>query len=349
MGRITIFTATHCLFSLQVKHELTKRNLPFSEVNLTEYPEKRSDVFMLTRRMTTPQVFFNTRYIGGCDATLQLLDEWDHDTRHASPLKKYKSQIARFPDPSNPHLALPESQSMEETSSSESSSLAALPLDSPSVTLELSDGTARTYTVSDLIEELSEVLPLGTLSYHLTSYKNSVTGTAAVAALMKHFQTETREEAEDIGKQLGQHNIIHHVCFEHRFQDTKAYFYRLQAHQTPHILNSLYLVSDEEMHWDNARAEALVERLEVLVGRLERECYALEDGGGIRYSEGIKQKSLFRELEEGICLFQAVEFDTMKPKELLAWGLNVYNIMLKIALFKRGIPKKESTQQIFLR
>ena len=43
MGRITIFTSTHCLFSLQIKHELTKRKLPFSEVNLSEYPEKLAD------------------------------------------------------------------------------------------------------------------------------------------------------------------------------------------------------------------------------------------------------------------------------------------------------------------
>jgi Protein of unknown function, DUF547 len=81
---------------------------------------------------------------------------------------------------------------------------------------------------------------------------------------------------------------------------------------------------------------------------LERECYSFEGAGGIRFSEGINKKS-FRKLEEHICLFQVIELDTMEPKELLAFGLNVYHIMLKFAFFKYGIPKKECTQEIFIR
>jgi glutaredoxin len=347
MGRITVFTTNNCLFSGQVRHELNKRNLPFSVINLSEYPERRWDLFLLTRRMTTPQTFFNTRYIGGCDATLQLLEEWDHDRHFKSPLEKYKAQIQRFPDPSNPQLALPEPpQGMEETSSSESSLTTLSPIDDTAVELQLPHGTTMTYGISELTQELSRVLPLASLPYHLVNYNKSVTGEQAVTALMKHYQTETREEAEAIGKQMGKLNIIHHVAYNHAFQDTGKYYYRLQCHQTPHILNSLHLVEAEKR--DTVKAEALVESLEAILSTLERECYSFNGGGGIRFSEGIHKKP-FRKMEAQICLFQVVDLDTMNHTELLAFGLNVYNIMLKFAFFKYGIPEKERAQEIFMR
>jgi glutaredoxin 3 len=350
MGRITVFTANNCLFSTKIKHELNKRNLPFSEINLSDYPQRRSDLCLLTRRMTIPQAFFNTRYIGGCDATLQLLEEWDHDAHFQNPLEKYKAQIQRFPDPSNPQLTLPEpTYDMGETSSSESSLAALLPFENPVVQLRLSNGTTKTYGITELTRELSRVLPLASLPYHLVNYNKSVTGSQAVSALMKHFQSETREEAEAIGKQLNKMNIIHHVAYDHAFQDTEKYYYRLQCHQTPHIINSLYVVGEGDVEkWDTARAEALVESLEAMLSTLERECYSFEGRGGIRFNEGIHKKS-FCKLEEHICLFQVIELGPMKPKELLAFGLNVYHIMLKFAFFKYGIPMKESTQEIFKR
>lgn len=308
MGRITLFTSDHCVHSLQMKNEMIRRKLPYTEISLTDFPEKRQDLFMLTRRMTTPQAFFNTRYVGGIEATLRLLKEWDRDSHYKSPAKKYEAQIAKFPDPSNPNLAVPtKSDSMKDMTANQTL------LKPITVELKLPSGP-QTYRVSDLQEELTRVLPLSSLPYHLTSYKHSVTGTQATAALKKHFKCDTREEAVEIGKQLNTLGLLWHVCYDHDFQDTAGLYYRLQCHQTPNVVNSLHELKDA-VHNDVPKANGLVECMEALLYKLELECFSLEKGG-IQYSKG-PSCAAFAELQEGLCHFQTVGIDDMEPNQLV--------------------------------
>ena len=320
--------------------------MPYTEISLTKFPDKRAGLFVLTRRSTTPQAFFNTRHVGGYDSTLKELKNWDRDRKFANALEKYNAQIEKFPSPSNPHLAVPVADEAETDAGTISNP--SLPSERKTVQLNLPSGI-QTYTVWALTNWLSSILPLSNLHYHLMTYKQSVTGAQATTALAKHFSC-TREQAEDIGKDLHALGLLHHVTYGHDFMDTPKYYYRLQCHQTPHIINTLYLCDGEdEIGDDTVKTEALVERVERILETITKSCLVPgEKKGGIQYKRAARH-CIFGELQETVCCFQSVTIDHMEPKTLLAFGLNVYNIMLQFAFFKLGLPEKETNQQAFLR
>lgn len=312
MGRITLFTADHCTFSLRVKHELETRGLPYEEISLTRHPDRREDLFGLSRSYTTPQAFFNTRHIGGYDTTLQELKSWDKDKQFKNALEKYKSQIAKYPSPSNPKLALVDENA---TTSVDLSSLA-LVNERKTVQLNLPSGV-KIYTVWELTSLLTSILPLSSLHYHLMTYKKSVTGAQATSALAKHFDC-TREEAESIGRDLHAIGLLHHVTYANPFSDTSKFYYRLQYHQTPHIINTLYLCDGEDaIGDDDVKANALVKRVESMLETITKSCLDPDKKtGGIRYKQGVTH-ALFGELQETLCCFQSVDISHMESQALL--------------------------------
>ena len=109
MGRITIFTAEHCPYCRRVESAFTARGIPYVTISITKYPQKRNDMIVLSQhRSSTPQVFFNTRHVGGMDDTLALLEEWDADPRYKSAYHRFQQEIEQHFDPSNPRFQLPE-------------------------------------------------------------------------------------------------------------------------------------------------------------------------------------------------------------------------------------------------
>lgn len=81
MGRITIFSISSCPHCDRVKSLLKSQDVPYSEINLTDYPHRRADMLALTDAMTVPQVFFNSKHIGGADDTVKLVssENWTHE------------------------------------------------------------------------------------------------------------------------------------------------------------------------------------------------------------------------------------------------------------------------------
>jgi hypothetical protein len=76
MGRITVFVTDANSACNRVIAAFAARKVPISIISLSRHPEKREDMISLCMLNSTPQVFFNTRYIGGAGPTLELLDEW---------------------------------------------------------------------------------------------------------------------------------------------------------------------------------------------------------------------------------------------------------------------------------
>ena len=322
MGRITLFTKERCMFSLRLKHELESRNLPYNEINITRYPSRREDMHVLTLSRTTPQAFFNTRYVGGYDATLKELKHWDKDKHYANALEKYQKQIEGFPDPKNTHLMLPEADEEEkeggtvEIGQSENFYVTSTQNESKTVSLDLPAGP-KIFTIWELTELLIDIFPLSNLHFHLVTYKNSVRGDQATAALAGHFQC-TSEQAVAIGQELLNLGLLHHVTYGHDFSNTRKFYYRLQTHQTPHILNSLYLTGDFfNVGHATEKAEALVLRIARMLEMVTRSCLQVDaKNGGICYKQGSKH-ALFQKIQEDICHLQSVFIDQMEPKTLL--------------------------------
>ena len=65
MSRVTIYTTEPCGFCRVAKSLLTKRGVPFAEVNLAKDPSGRAELVRLTGMMTFPQVVIDGEPIGG--------------------------------------------------------------------------------------------------------------------------------------------------------------------------------------------------------------------------------------------------------------------------------------------
>lgn len=73
-GRVLMFTITGCPFCKRTKALLNDLKIPYVDVNLDRYPERRHEMYDRTGRRTVPQVFFNAHHIGGFDDLKKLVN-----------------------------------------------------------------------------------------------------------------------------------------------------------------------------------------------------------------------------------------------------------------------------------
>jgi glutaredoxin 3 len=71
LSRVTIYTTEPCGFCRVAKALLTKRNVPFAEINLAKDPVGRSELVRITGMMTFPQVVIDDEAIGGYQELVQ--------------------------------------------------------------------------------------------------------------------------------------------------------------------------------------------------------------------------------------------------------------------------------------
>jgi glutaredoxin 3 len=65
MTRLTIYTTEPCGYCRTAKALLTKRGIPYEEINLAKDPSGRAELVKLTGMMTFPQVVIDGEPIGG--------------------------------------------------------------------------------------------------------------------------------------------------------------------------------------------------------------------------------------------------------------------------------------------
>jgi len=328
MGRITIFTIDECRFCIKTKAALTNRDIPYTEINIASHPDKRSDMLALADQLTVPQVFFNEKYIGGADDTIALLERWNEEKSYPTALERYQKEIESQPDPTDPRLAPPSTPPIVVNPPPERT-------DDDKVLLP--DG--QRISVLDLTEKLLKSLPQENLSYLGLVYKNCLKGLTCVASLMETFGIQEKDEAVKFGQLLQQKKILHHVTNDHEFSDS-SYFYRLQPFQTPTILNS-YRIWSDRIDQDHM---ALVTRLAKMMGKITSD--ATDGDGNVDYIKASENEN-YPAFEEAVCEIQGVSMINMDDKMKIAFGINLYNLMIKYAFIKVGIPSSNFQRQKF--
>ena len=73
LGRVLLYTVTGCPFCARAKKLLNDLQVPYVEVNLERYPGRRYEMQERTGRRTVPQIFFNSKHIGGYDELKKLV------------------------------------------------------------------------------------------------------------------------------------------------------------------------------------------------------------------------------------------------------------------------------------
>ena len=73
LGQVLVFSITGCPFCVRTKRLLNDLEVPFVDVNLEKIPERRYEMQEKTGRRTVPQIFFNSKHIGGYDDLRKLV------------------------------------------------------------------------------------------------------------------------------------------------------------------------------------------------------------------------------------------------------------------------------------
>lgn len=102
----------------------------------------------------------------------------------------------------------------------------------------------------------------------------------------------------------------------------KNLYYRLQAYSCPLVLNTFRIWTDRV----DPDSHALLIRLKKLMGKIESDC--TNKDGLLDYEAATKHVN-YDLFEESICELQGVSLNLMVDDEKLAFGINLYNVMIK--------------------
>ena len=410
MGRITVFVTDGNAACTRTIAAFRSRKVPVTIINLSRYPDKRNAMVALCMLQSTPQVFFNTRYVGGADETLALLNEWSsacsesftlnsgasvtskgsshgsqsnkhslgrsstHNSSHSrrsshtnqsaygSVYERYMAEIGNFHDPTDKRLSIP--------------------LDVPPILDEppLPRDPNLEYCIeipgdeSTYLEMTQMFLDLIKHQEHIigaTTYRKSFFGQKVIEVLEGALEINEKK-ALKIASQLLSIGLFHMmdsptstgISF-----DTEA-LYRLQCYHTPSILNSFRTWTESV----DSNPLRLIHHLIMKFNEIEIDA---TDARGILHPSKAKKSNQYTEFEEGICELQGVNLSRMNDRMKIvstymsfylqlymrtrllillfcmhficqkAFGINVYNLMIKYAIIKLGtIPasKKDVTQ-----
>ena len=65
MGRLILYTTRGCPYSIQLKQLFDSKRFPYLEINLSDFPERRAELEILSSGdKTVPRVFFNRKHMG---------------------------------------------------------------------------------------------------------------------------------------------------------------------------------------------------------------------------------------------------------------------------------------------
>ena len=194
-------------------------------------------------------------------------------------------------------------------------------------------------TVLELTERLKKILPRKDVTQLFKTYKNVVKGKHIVQALAKEFGL-TDEQAIAFGQDLQNAHILDHVSEDYDF-DSNDKLYRLQCDHTPHILNTYRVWTDRV----DPNSLALMKRLKKMLGRIEA-AVTNPKTARVDYKAAMTHKDM-PEFEEAVCELQGVDYENMGYDRKLAFSINVYNLMIKYAFMKLGIPTSTSARGSF--
>eukprot|EP00122_Pirum_gemmata_P016276 Pgem_evm1s15212 len=63
MGRVTVFAIDDCPFCIKAKNKLKEKEVQYLEINLSDYPQRRTDMLQMAKLLTVPQIFINEQHI----------------------------------------------------------------------------------------------------------------------------------------------------------------------------------------------------------------------------------------------------------------------------------------------
>lgn len=322
-GRITIFSLDHCPHCKRTKTLFRDLGWEYYEISLTDYPSAKQAMLRLSNRLTVPQVFFNTQHLGGADDVKALASTGDLEQLYQDMLGSEPPTAADFQRPAHAPVA-------QHTRA---------PLTEPQICI---GGRCTTYgAVLEILEACvgngKGQLQIGTHASYGKKYNVTFTGSNLVDVLLSRFNLPGgRAEAVQVATMLLKVQVFSHLSPPHakKFMDSDIALYQLRSDSKDEamVLNSLRVWNDRV---DTNVLGTVKFCKSMLYKLLDTHTNAF---GRVDYN-AVRADPAFLDFELATCEFQQVDLASMNENTRTAFCINLYNMMIKHAFVKQGIPR----------
>lgn len=198
-------------------------------------------------------------------------------------------------------------------------------------------------TSIEMMQKLRDILPKEDLKHSVTVYKNCFKANDAIETFKTAFpdQISTDQAAIAFGRMIQRARLMNHVCDPRKAFRDGHFFFRLQCYQQPNILNS-YRICDELCEED---VMDLLDTIASVVTKVEQQAW---DDQSLLVDYRVAHRSeFFPVVEDVVCKLQGIDLGTIDEITRFAAVVDIYNIMIKYAFMKVGVPESNNARTHF--
>jgi len=352
MGRITVFVSDENTDHKLVRGIFQQYSIPFEEINLEYNPGRRLDMINLTNNMTTPQVFFNEKHIGGARAIISLLKQYEKEVQEKSRYSSIRERITKEVlkkemTPANEiMLRIPISNLTKKKSlhSFEYTRIYDI----------IQVGTGIESTIGKVTRDLMKWLPrrnrnciISVLLCRETNRlpqgcKNYFSGREGIDVFKKHYNFLSTDHAVEFGQKLLRLGILHRVENDDVKSNlfAKGGYFCLQPFSASSQVLNIFRTWKGETGYDKLYPDPKpFNTLGCLFRQISSIIKSATNGVGRINYDTARNNAEFKNFEEMVCKLQLIELDGMDEELKKTFFINVYNLMMTHA-FVRFLPKK---------
>eukprot|EP00240_Pyramimonas_obovata_P000549 CAMPEP_0118922860 /NCGR_PEP_ID=MMETSP1169-20130426/1626_1 /TAXON_ID=36882 /ORGANISM="Pyramimonas obovata, Strain CCMP722" /LENGTH=537 /DNA_ID=CAMNT_0006863787 /DNA_START=279 /DNA_END=1892 /DNA_ORIENTATION=+ len=333
---VVVFTTATCKHCKRAKAALTANGIIYEEIQLQERLELLKRVKELTGRQTVPQVFIGGKLVGGADDVEALLASGELDTLLASA-------VGIDPLPEVLQAALHEALA-EEAAGAERALMDALAGEASSAPAEDREELDK---LSTLVKQMRAEDGLEILDHYgcrsgfpWEKEPRCFSGADCVAWLVQAAAAPDAAAAVALGRRMQALRLLKHVSCSAAFTDCEATFFRFQQDDPAAALNMLQVWRGSTRPGPQV-ADSLRRQIEGLYSQ-----HLSDDGRQLDY-DALGQSEAFADFVTATGELQRVDLFQMSREELIAFYINVYNMLVIHATVVRGPPQNTAERLSF--
>jgi len=306
LGRITIYSIAGCPHCLAAKKRLKNENLQYFDVGVDRFPpDVRKWVQDKTGKTSVPQIFFNSKYIGGNKELQEALDN-EKEKKSLLEILSQEASVEELPILPNPGDAL------EDVG------------DDVKIDLEQD----KYYPIIEQIiqsKAAGENYPAG--SCFIKLFSSPVKHSISEGDLTKFINEAGHEDTKKVLEHLLEARLIREV------PNLKDLFVvtGLEAISNTQCLNTSQMSSSVLTNPDE-----MSQNIRNILLKLFS-TFLSEDGGSVDY-KGISQSKLFQQFKQLAIELQRVDLLSMSESQKIAFFINIYNALVIHGHVEKGVP-----------
>mmetsp|Transcript_21685 Transcript_21685/g.41419 ORF Transcript_21685/g.41419 Transcript_21685/m.41419 type:complete len:599 (+) Transcript_21685:1-1797(+) len=325
---IVIFTTSSCKYCKQAKRALVSSGMEYFEVDVSNNLLLLEKLRIITGRFTVPQVFAGGTCVGGADDLEALIA--------AGGLEQCLADA-----PSTLPAELVKAMSENPGASADAPPKAASVGGNSQAYLDLCALADRMHSDSAGLEVADRRGVRRGLPWAME--RRCFSGKSATTWLMNNAPgvvASDRQAAAELGRALQEARLIAHVTSSAAFCDDEEVYFRLQADDPAAALN-MKRVWRGPVRPANEVAESLRRRIEGLY-----DSFLGSNGRAVDY-EALAASDEFKEFVIATGELQRVDLFDMSRDDLVAFFVNVYNMLVIHGTCARGSPKNTAERLKF--